>query len=49
MKSSANSDLNIRKSEQQYLARKSLKFFKKLAHKEDRANAKVQIKLELAA
>jgi hypothetical protein len=49
MKFKANSDLNIRKNEQRYLSRKSLKSFKKLAHKESRSNAKVEIKLAIAA
>lgn len=49
MKHKANSDLNIRKNEQRYLSRKSLKFFKKLANKENRANAKFEIKLAIAA
>lgn len=49
MKYKANSDLNIRKNEQRYITRKSLKSFKKLAHKEDRSNARNQIKVALAA
>lgn len=49
MKHNAANDLNIRKNEQRYLSRKSLKFFKKLASKESRSNAKVEIKLAIAA
>ncbi len=49
MKHRAASDLNIRKNDKRYVRRKSLKFFKKLASKESRSNARVEIKLALAA
>lgn len=51
MKVNNNRELNMAKGHQSkgYVARVSLRFLKKKAHKEDRANAKLELALEVAA
>jgi hypothetical protein len=51
MKVNNNRELNMVKGHQSkgWVSRTSLRFLKKKAHKEDRANAKLELAMEIAA